>query len=264
MPINPTRWPQPEHIEVLFTPADFGALRTQDLSRTTCVVFDVLRATSSAICALAHGASAIHPVEDISQALKLRQADPTILLAGERGGLRIGSSQTGGIEFDLGNSPREFTRERVEGRRIAMTTTNGTRALQSCAQARHVLVAAFLNLSSTLRLLFSLRPEKLVIICSGTYEETAYEDALAAGALVNSIWERIPDTPGSDSALMVQEIFRMHQADLFQGLSRGRNGRRLLSIPELQEDVAFCSQRDLFSVSAILAHQTAIIRAGHS
>lgn len=129
-------------LEVTFTPAEFAALRQRDLSQTVCVVFDVLRATSSIVTALANGACEIIPVCEIAEAVALRQARPDLLLAGERNGRRILRAQTGSVDFDLGNSPREFTRERVAGRSIAMTTTNGTRALQACRGARRLLVGA--------------------------------------------------------------------------------------------------------------------------
>src|SRR6266850_200069 len=98
-------------LEVLFAPAEFSALGQRDLSGTVCVVFDVLRATSSMVTALDNGASAVVPVAEIPEALKIRERDPRILLAGERDGVRIQSDLTSGIAFDLGNSPREFTRE---------------------------------------------------------------------------------------------------------------------------------------------------------
>jgi 2-phosphosulfolactate phosphatase len=79
----------PPTLEVLFTPADFAALAGRDLGQTCCVVFDVLRATSSMVTALAHGAEAVQPVADIPEALALRAAHPEVLLAGERNGLRI-------------------------------------------------------------------------------------------------------------------------------------------------------------------------------
>src|SRR6516165_478897 len=101
------------HLEALFTPADFGALSQRDLGSTVCVVFDVLRATSSMVTALDHGAEAILPVETIPEALAARQRRPDVVLAGERDGVRIQADLTGSIAFDLGNSPREFTRERV-------------------------------------------------------------------------------------------------------------------------------------------------------
>src|SRR5436189_5710155 len=100
-------------LEVLFTPAEFAALERRDLSNQVCVVFDVLRRTSSIVTALANGASGILPVAEIPEALKIRERDPDVLLAGERDGLRIGSDLTGGVAFDLGNSPREFRREAI-------------------------------------------------------------------------------------------------------------------------------------------------------
>ena len=95
-------------MDVLFTPADFAALARRDLSRTTCVVFDVLRATTSMVTALSAGAEAIVPVSDIPEALAWRNRLPEVLLAGERDGRRILADRTGGVDFDLGNSPREF------------------------------------------------------------------------------------------------------------------------------------------------------------
>src|ERR1043166_2461338 len=114
-------------LEVLFSPADFIALKQRKLGGAACVVFDVFRATSSIVSALANDAAAVIPVAEIADALTLRKKDPAILLAGERNGGRIPASLTGGTDFDLGNSPREFTKEKVAGRTIAMTTTNGTR-----------------------------------------------------------------------------------------------------------------------------------------
>src|SRR3954468_9794467 len=92
-------------LDVHFTPADFNALSQRDLSSTICVVFDVLRATSSMITALANGATEIIPVAEIHEALALRKADQNILLAGERDGVLITSALTGGSSFDFGNSP---------------------------------------------------------------------------------------------------------------------------------------------------------------
>ncbi|MDG2213885.1 MAG: 2-phosphosulfolactate phosphatase, partial [Verrucomicrobiota bacterium] len=93
-------------LQTTFTPADFEALAQTDLSGTTCVVLDILRATSSMITALANGAEQILPVATIEEALAAKAEHPEALLCGERNGLRITAAQTGGTEFDLGNSPR--------------------------------------------------------------------------------------------------------------------------------------------------------------
>src|SRR5436190_5574985 len=90
-------------LEVSFTPADFAALEGRDLSEVVCVVFDVLRATSSMITALANGAQVIFPVAEIAEAIAMRNRHPDLLLAGERDGVRILSDLTGSIPFDLGN-----------------------------------------------------------------------------------------------------------------------------------------------------------------
>ena len=100
------------------------------------------------LTALHHGAAAIVPVAEISEALALRARQPDLLLAGERGGLRITALQSGGVEFDLGNSPRELTATRVRGRTIAMTTTNGTRALRACLGAARIWVGGLVNLDT--------------------------------------------------------------------------------------------------------------------
>jgi 2-phosphosulfolactate phosphatase len=231
-------------LEVTFTPAEFAALRQRDLSQTVCVVFDVLRATSSIITALGNGAAAVVPVEDIPEALALRKQMPEVLLAGERDGLRIQSELTGSIAFDLGNSPREFTREKVAGKTIAMTTTNGTRALRACAGARRVLIGSLLNLGAVAGYLSANSPDGLLLVCSGTFEQAAYEDVLGAGALSDLVWPLYKDGHVVDSASMAHRLFQTERTDLTEALSRSRNGRRLLSRPELRNDVAYCAQVD--------------------
>ncbi len=239
-------------LEALFTPADFQTLPQRDLREIVCVVFDILRATTSMITALAHGAEAIIPVAEIQEALHCRQRDPHLLLAGERHGLRIRGDQAHGVEFDFGNSPREFVREKVSGRQIAMTTTNGTRALRACARARTVLPASFLNLEATARWLEENAPPHLILICSGTFEEAAYEDVLAAGALADRLSPAYAGAEWSDAAMMCRQLYVEARHDLVSAIRRARNGRRLLADPDLRDDVAFCLQRDTLTFPAVL------------
>lgn len=241
-----------KHLEVLFTPADFEALAQRDLRDTVCVVFDVLRATSSMVAALGNGAAALLPVETIPEALAARQRQPDVLLAGERDGVRIRAELSGGVEFDLGNSPREFTRERVAGRTIAMTTTNGTRALRCCAAARIILASSFLNLGATAGFIEREQPARLLVVCSGTFEEAALEDVLGAGALCELLWKSYGTGAVTDSAQMAHSLFMLERGNLAQAFARSRNGRRLLSRSELRDDVAFCLQRDSVPLVATL------------
>jgi 2-phosphosulfolactate phosphatase len=239
-------------LDLLFTPADFAALKNCPLKDTLCVVFDVFRATSSMVTALANGAEAIIPVGDIPEALEIKRRTPAVLLAGEREGVRIRASLANGTDFDLGNSPREFTKEKVAGRTIVMTTTNGTRALRSCAHAKMVLVGSFLNLRATAEFVSRASAENLLLICSGTYEESAYEDVLGVGALCDLLWADADPGGISDSAKMARQLYADAKNNLLAVASQSRNGLRLSAIPDLREDVPFCLQRDLFNFVAVL------------
>jgi 2-phosphosulfolactate phosphatase len=240
------------NLDVLFTPAEYALLPGRDLSAIHCVVFDVLRATSTMLTALAAGAHRIFPVCEISEALQLRAAHPTALLAGERDGMRI-LSACGGVDFDLGNSPREFTPERVAGRDIIMTTTNGTRALQACLGARRILPGAWLNLDALAGRIRSEQAARLLIICAGTYQQAAYEDTLAAGALCDLLWAQFEPGRISDSAHMARQIYLDAGSDYDAALQRhSRNARRLLSSAELRDDVAFCLRRGAVDLTAEL------------
>lgn len=250
----------PSRIEVLFTPAEFAALSARDLSRTTCVVFDVLRATTTMLTAMHHGAAAVVPVAEIGEALALRERQPDILLAGERSGLRITALQSGGVEFDLGNSPREFTPERVRGRTIAMTTTNGTRALRACLGAERVWVGGLVNLDALAARLRRDAPKRLLLVCAGTGEESAFEDALGAGALCDALPVGSAPELLSPSAKAARELYREHADDLLGAMQHATNGRRLLSLPELAPDVELCLRCNSVPVLAELCSDGRVIR----
>jgi 2-phosphosulfolactate phosphatase len=237
-------------LEVLLTPADFATLKQRDLSDSVCVVFDILRATSSMMTALSNGAEAIIPVAEIPEALAFREKNPAFLLAGERDGLRIRAAQTGSIDFDLGNSPRKFTPEEVRGKTIVMTTTNGTRALQACAGAKHIFIGSFLSLRPLANWIIEQQPPNLILVCSGTYEEAALEDTLAAGALCEKIWVHYAGGEVADSAEIARRIFPLMQMDLIGAMNHSRNGRRLLANAALRNDVWFSVQRETLNFIA--------------
>jgi 2-phosphosulfolactate phosphatase len=253
------------NIEVILTPAELPALAQRDLRATACVVFDVLRATSTFVTALHHGANAIIPVSEITEALAIKKMQPDVLLGGERNGVRISAD---GIDFDLGNSPREYTE--VRGKTIVSTTTNGTRALRSCANAQTVMAASFLNLMATTEFIRQKNFENILLVCAGTGENKADEDVLAAGALCEILVgsSRCDDRTAqravpniSDSAQIARRAWLAAKSDLAAEIGRSQNGRRLLAIPELRDDVAFCLQRDIFPLVATMKTDGGIRRA---
>jgi len=275
-------------IETILTPAELPALAQRDLRATACVVFDVLRATSTFVTALHHGAKAIIPVSEIAEALEIKKSEARsqkpglILLGGERNGVRISAD---GIDFDLGNSPREYTPEKVRGKTIVSTTTNGTRALRAVANAKMVLAGSFLNLTATAEFLWRENFENVLLICAGTGENQADEDVLAAGALCELLarWGERPREPNgcwigssdgsrgrsphqkvlfelSNSAQIARRDWLEAKSDLSAAVCNSANAKHLLAIPELRDDVAFCLQRDIFPLVAKMEADGAIRR----
>jgi 2-phosphosulfolactate phosphatase len=260
-------------LEVLFIPAEFATLAQRDLCATACVVFDVLRATSTFVTALHHGAKAIIPVSEIAEAVAFKKSEvgsrksEVFLLAGERAGRKIRAAQSGGLDFDLGNSPRECTPEIVRGKTIVSTTTNGTRALRACANAQTVLAASFLNLAATVKFLRRGNFENILLVCAGTGENKADEDVLAAGAMAELLagslccadrtaQRAVPTI--SDSTEIARRAWLEAKPDLSAAVCDSENARRLLAIPELRDDVAFCLQRDIFPLVARMESDGAI------
>ncbi|MEO7317413.1 MAG: 2-phosphosulfolactate phosphatase [Chthoniobacteraceae bacterium] len=230
-------------IAVALNPAEIARLPQRDLSRTTCVVFDVLRATSSMITALAGGAREIYPVCTIEEARELKADMPHALLGGERDGEIIHG-------FDVGNSPFEY--RELRGRTIVTTTTNGTAALRACEGAETVLVGAMLNLTELGDEIIWRDPEELLLVCAGTFEEFALEDACAAGLLIGALAEE----DLSDSAHAALSVAR-HFPTPLAALRAARNGRALAAKGRGQE-VEWCAQVSLFNVVGIM--ENAVIR----
>lgn len=237
-------------VDVLLSPAEYGQRTAAQFAGRVCVVFDVLRATSVIVTGLAHGARSFIPVAEISEALHYRDSHPDALLAGERNGVKISGDISNGVTFELGNSPREYVRDRIAQRDIVTTTTNGTRALRACATAETVLAAAFLNLTATAQWLTTRPPEKLLLVCAGTGAEGALEDVLGAGALLDLLAQAKLAWQLSDAAKLALFAYRQAASDLGTVMAQTRNGARLLSNPELSADVEFCLRRDAFPLVA--------------
>lgn len=225
-------------IDVALCPSEIRRFENIDLSETTAVVFDVLRATSTMITGLEHGVERFFPVETIEAALALKIQDPSLLLAGERGGLPLEG-------FDLGNSPAEF--KKIRGNSVVLTTTNGTVALHRVRRAKRVYVGALLNLDSLVQALDSEGATGVLIVCSGTGEDFALEDAIAAGGLV----DRLSHNSLSDAAVLVKSLYREASSDLLSYLRQSRNGRALAGIGKAK-DVQECARLSVSQAVGIM------------
>jgi 2-phosphosulfolactate phosphatase len=233
-------------IDVALSPCEIGHLHEGDLRETTVVVFDVLRATSSMITGLAHGVACFFPVETVEAAWARKQENSDLLLAGERNGVPPPG-------FDLGNSPAEF--KNLRDRRIIITTTNGTAALEQVRGANAVLLGAIVNIDGLSRLLGSISPPHLLLVCAGTGDRFSLEDAIGAGALLASL-ER---TDYSDAASMVRTLYHQVCDDLEACLRGSQNGRALLALGK-EQDLRDCSQLSTCDTVGIM-QGGAVIRA---
>jgi len=168
------------------------------------VVIDVLRASTTMITALAHGAAGIVPVADVDEARLLAgELGPRVVLGGERGGLRIPG-------FDLGNSPREYTAERVAGQTVVITTTNGTAALHASRDAAEIVVGAIVNRRAVAEAVRWLAGDQGVVhlVCAGTDGVVSAEDVLAAGAILDAAAADGCDDALDDAAREAMAFFR--------------------------------------------------------
>jgi 2-phosphosulfolactate phosphatase len=224
-------------IDAVLSPPEIDLLPQRDLSGSVAVVFDVLRATSTMITALAHGATGIWPVCTIQEAWELKKVHAEALMGGERFGERIDG-------FDLGNSPLEHGKN-VRGREIISTTTNGTVALQAASHAAETYAAALLNIGAMAQRLANRPDLPLVLVCAGTFREAALEDALAAGMLISLL----PGRELSDAAAMALALYRRHEADLPGGLKEAKNGRALMAKGRAEE-LEWCARASRFPVVA--------------
>ena len=223
-------------IDVHFEPA----APLPDLTGSTVVVIDVLRSTSSMVEALVNGARGVYPVASTEEAIKLASSlgrDDTIL-CGEARGLMIDG-------FDLGNSPLEFSSENVTGKRLVMSTTNGTRAFFLVGDAVTVLACSFMNLSAVG--VAAMESDSIVVVCAGMGGLFSLDDAVCAGALVQRIRAAAEvDVELNDAAMGAVEMaltFRVN-ADFLASTS---NGQHLVDIG-LREDLEICAEIDRYSV----------------
>ena len=175
----------------------------------TVVVIDVLRATTTIVYALAAGAKTIIPCGEIDEARSVaaRFLPNERILGGERGGAKIEG-------FDLGNSPEEYTPERVRGKTVVFTTTNGTRALLHAKRARQILLGAFVNATATVQRLIG--QETVHLLCAGTDGQPTDEDIMLAGMLAEKLRQGGAEYKLNDQAIAACDLWR-HTLETIQG-----------------------------------------------
>ena len=222
-------------VEVCLSPELIGKYQLQ---KKIVVVVDVLRATSCMTAGLASGVDHIVPFESVEECEKMRSSG--YLIAGERGGQKIEG-------FDLGNSPFEYIQAGKNQSKIAVTTTNGTKAIKISSEADQILIGSFLNLSSIVNFILS-KDQNVVVICAGWRGKVNLEDSLFAGALIADLaWRAVP---ADDSALLCKSSYLMIKNQQNEIVEKSEHAKRLKEFG-ITDDIRFCVQIDKYDLVPI-------------
>ena len=209
------------------------------------VVIDVLRATTTISWALKNGADSIQVFADLEllkeTAMKW-DSDKRLMLA-ERGGRKIKG-------FDLGNSPLFVTKETVHGKRLFMSTTNGTKSLKKVQNVEYLFAMALPNRKAVAERIISLNKENVLILGSGWEGSYSLEDSLAAGALASYIKENFNSEVNisNDELQASLALWNFWEDDILECLKTATHGKRLTSFGDYEDDLKCCSELDCLDI----------------
>lgn len=214
------------HIEVCYTPQAYPLFHNPD---SIVVVIDILRATSAITTAFYHGVSKMIPVASVEEA-KMYQ-EKGYMVAAERNGELVEG-------FDLGNSPFGYMNKKVKGKTIAITTTNGTQAIEAARNAQQIIIGSFLNLDVVIDYL-QKQKKSVLLVCAGWKNKFNLEDTLFAGAVANELIYKKGFDTSCDSTLAAIHLYSLAKHDLFSFLANSSHRNRLAKL-DLERDIKYC------------------------
>lgn len=222
------------------------------------IAIDVLRATSTMAAALEAGAEAIQVFSDLEELMAVSATWPSDrrLRAGERGGAKVEGC-------DLGNSPLDHDQDHSAGKRLFMSTTNGTRCLKRIEQAAVVITAALTTRQAVVSFLLERQPETVWLVGSGWEGTYSLEDTVCAGAIVQGVMaatgQTLLEVTGNDAAIAAVSLYQQWQDRLLDLLHHASHGQRLLRLHN-QADLAYCAQLDQLDVVPIQASPGLLVK----
>ena len=214
------------NIEVCFTPQSYPLFHNPD---AIVVVIDILRASSAITTAFYNGVAKMIPVATIEEAQKFKENG--FMVAAERNAEILPG-------FDLGNSPFGYMNARVKGKTIAITTTNGTHAINVARHAQKVIIGSFLNQDVVTEYLKKEKKDVL-FLCAGWKNKFNLEDALFAGAVAESLVFKAGFNTICDSTIASMELFKIAKHNIFEFLANSSHRNRLAKL-DLERDVKYC------------------------
>ena len=218
-------------------------LRARDADRAVergdlIIVIDVLRSGTSIINALVNGAKAVIPTKTLKEAYKIKRHYPSYLLAGERRGHKPRG-------FDFGNSPIEFTSEKICGKKMILTTTSGTMAITRSWDAELVFVGTFLNIGALVKKAVEVAEKKSVnvsFVLAGDKGHFSLEDFICAGAMTYRFKEG--EVCFSDKVQAALLTFKQVRNNLSKSIMNAEHAKHLIKLG-FKRDIEFSSQLDI-------------------
>ncbi len=205
------------------------------------VVVDILRATSCMTAGIGSGVSGIRPFENLEECLEMRREE--YLIAGERNGSKMDG-------FDLGNSPYDYMQHHLKGRKIAVTTTNGTVAIERSRQAEEVVIGSFLNLTAVTNYLRQ-KKKPVLIVCAGWKGKINLEDTLFAGALAERLHPEFELE--CDAPRVALATYKGMKNNLLDHVMNSSHALRLQRL-NISKDISYCLRVDEFDVVPVLVN----------
>lgn len=219
------------NLETCFSPALYEADRYKE---SVVVILDLLRATSSICTAFENGVKTIIPVAGIEEARAMKEKG--YLVAAEQDGFVLDFA-------DFGNSPFNFTRDKIEGKTIVYRTTNGTGIIKMVKDAYAVIVASFLNFTVTVDWLKSCNRDVL-LFCSGWKNRFNLEDSLLAGAFAEKLLQSGLYSTICDSTYGAVDLWQMAKNDTWAYIQKAAQRTRLKN-KGLDDCIKYCLTFDL-------------------
>jgi 2-phosphosulfolactate phosphatase len=209
------------------------------------VVIDVLRATSTIATALSVGAVAVETFSSLSDLMMASEQWPSEkrLRAGERGGSKVDGC-------DLGNSPLDCTPALMAGKRLFLTTTNGTRALQCVQNCSSVITAAMINRQAAVNYILDKSFETIWLLGSGWEGGYSLEDTVCAGAIAHLLSKTQAFTVGNDEVIAAIALYQQWQDNLLELFHQASHGQRLLKL-NCHDDLKYCATLDSLAILPI-------------
>jgi 2-phosphosulfolactate phosphatase len=223
-----------KNLEVCFSPALFRRFENRG---AIVVVIDVFRASSAICTAFQNGAGSIIPVAEVEEARDLKRKG--FLVAAERDGYVLDFA-------DFGNSPFNFTREKVEGRTIAYSTTNGTQLIRTASSAYAVVIGSFLNISALCKWL-TAQDRDVVLFCAGWKEKFNLEDSVCAGAIGERLMHSGMFSTICDSLHASMDLWTLAKGDPLAYIEKAAQRSRLRD-KGLDDCIEFCLRADFTEI----------------